>query len=78
MCTNMPLPQVFHLEAPVYQKSGLRGYFNVTLQETDQMAQRKSMKKQQQEEEEEEGVDAEGFQEFVNRARYDLCVLLPK
>ncbi|KAJ6661243.1 hypothetical protein lerEdw1_015380 [Lerista edwardsae] len=38
-------------------------YYN---RETDQMAQRKLMKKQ--EEEEEEGVDAEGFQEFVNRA----------
>ncbi|XP_066483529.1 tubulin polyglutamylase TTLL5 isoform X2 [Tiliqua scincoides] len=39
-------------------------YYN---RETDQMAQRKLMKKQE-EEEEEEGVDAEGFQKFVNKA----------
>lgn len=44
-------------------------YCNVTfLQETDQMFQARLMKKQ--DEEEEEGVDAEGFQEFITNARY--------
>lgn len=34
------------------------------------MSQKKAMKKQ--EEEEEEGVDEEGFQEFIIKARYEL------
>lgn len=34
------------------------------------MSQKKAMKKQ--EEEEEEGVDGEGFHEFITKARYEL------
>ncbi|KAH0620481.1 hypothetical protein JD844_020996, partial [Phrynosoma platyrhinos] len=54
-----------------YNRDGLKGYFIVAyLQETDQMAQRKLKQKQEEEEEEEEeeGVDPEGFHEFVSRA----------